>query len=398
MLSLIMGLSACGGSDNASFVPPPVTTPPPTTDPQIALERVFPQLSFSAPVAMLQAPADSSRWFVVEQRGIVRVFDSDPAVNTSSVFIDISIRVNSIANEAGLLGMAFHPNFPANPQVFLSYTSTGAPLISNVTRFVSLDGGATLDPTSEIPIMTVLQDFSNHNGGNIVFGPDGLLFAGWGDGGGGGDTLNRAQNTGNLLGSLTRIDVDGGNPYAIPADNPFVGAPDCQGGFALGNANCPEIYAWGLRNPWRWSFDSLTGDLWVGDVGQNEWEEIDRVERSMNYGWREREGAHCFNPATNCGTGFVDPITEYSHADGNSVTGGYVYRGLAIVELQGHYVYGDFGSGRIWSVPANSSQGTIGIELLDTTHNISSFAQDIDGELYLLDYGPGEIHQIIDAP
>jgi glucose/arabinose dehydrogenase len=329
---------------------------------------------------------------------VVQVFDNDPSVNTSSVFIDISVRVNSFFSEAGLLGMAFHPNFPANPQVFLSYTSTGAPLISNVTRFVSLDGGATLDPTSEIPIMTVLQDFSNHNGGNIVFGPDGFLFAGWGDGGGGGDQLNRAQDTSNLLGTITRIDVDGAIPYAVPGDNPFAGASVCQAGFAIGSANCPEIHAWGLRNPWRWSFDSLTGDLWVGDVGQNEWEEIDRVERSMNYGWREREGAHCFNPATNCGTAFVDPITEYSHADGNSVTGGYVYRGLAIVELQGHYVYGDFGSGRIWSVPANSSQGTIGIELLDTTHNISSFAQDIDGELYLLDYGPGEIHQIIDAP
>ena len=403
MLGLTLALSACSGDSDGGLLEPPVTVPPPSADPQIALQRVFSQMSFNAPIAMMQAPGDSTRWFVVEQQGIVRVFDNDPNASSSNVFVDISARVNSSFDEAGLLGMAFHPAFPANPQVFLSYTSTGSlltgvPLVSNVSRFVSLDGGATLDPTSEISIMTVSQDFSNHNGGNLVFGPDGFLYAGWGDGGNGGDPLNRAQDTSNVLGTITRVDVDGAFPYAVPLDNPFAGGPFCQAGFAVGNANCPEIYAWGLRNPWRWSFDRLTGDLWVGDVGQDDWEEINRMELSMNYGWSEREGAHCFNPPSGCGTAFVDPITEYSHTDGNSVTGGYVYRGNAITDLQGHYVYGDFVSGRVWSIPANSAQGTVGVELLATSHNISSFAEDNDGELYLLDYGPGEIHQIVDAP
>ena len=401
MLGLVLGLYACNGSSDS--LGPPNTTPPPSGDPQIALERAFSQILFAAPVAMMQAPGDSVRWFVVEKGGVVRVFDNDPNVTSSSVFIDISGRVDSSFGESGLLGMAFHPDFPANPQVFLSYTSTGSiligiPLVSNVSRFVSLDGGATLAPASELTIMTVLQEFVNHNGGNIAFGPDGFLYAGWGDGGSGGDPLNRAQDTTNLLGAITRVDVDGGIPYAIPPNNPFAGASICVDGFSVGAANCPEIYAWGLRNPWRWSFDRSTGELWVGDVGQNDWEEIDRVERSMNYGWREREGAHCFNPASGCSTAFVDPITEYGRSDGNSVTGGYVYRGSSIPDLLGHYVYADFGSGRVWTIPANSVQGTPGLEQLATGNSIASFAEDNDGELYLLDFGPGEIYRIVDAP
>lgn len=397
VMGSLLALAACGGSsyDSNAPAPPP---PPPTADPQIALQRVFPMLSFSAPVAMLQAPGDSSRWFVVEKQGIVRVFDNDPNVTVSSVFVDIAARVDSSFSESGLLGMAFHPDFASNGQVYLSYTSSGAPLVSNVARFDSGDGGVTLNPLGEIPIMTVLQDSANHNGGNIAFGPDGYLYAGWGDGGGGGDPLNRAQDLSNLPGSITRIDIDTGNPYAIPTNNPFAGAALCQDGFAIGGANCPEIYAWGLRNPWRWSFDSLTGNLWLGDVGQGSWEEIDLIERSMNYGWREREGAHCFNPSSGCGTNFVDPITEYGRSDGNSVTGGYVYRGSAIAALQGHYVYGDFGSGRVWSIPAASTQGTAGVELLASGLNIASFAEDHDGELYLLHYGAGEIYQVVAAP
>jgi len=347
---------------------------------------------------MMQAPADVTRWFVIEQQGVVRVFNNDSTVASSSVFIDISMRVNASFSESGLLGMAFHPNFPANPQVFLSYTSAGSPLTSNIARFVTLDSGATLDPTSEISIMTIAQDASNHNGGNIAFGPDGNLYAGWGDGGGSGDPLNRAQDSGNLLGTITRINIDGALPYSVPLDNPFAGAPNCQGGFAVGNANCPEIYALGLRNPWRWSFDSATGSLWAGDVGQGSWEEIDLITRSMNYGWREREGAHCFNPPSGCSENFVDPITEYGRSEGNSVTGGYVYRGADIAALQGRYVYGDFGSGRIWSIPANSPQGSVGELLLASGLSISSFAEDSDGELYLLDYGAGEIYQIVDVP
>ena len=246
-------------------------------------------------------------------------------------------------------------------------------------------------------ILSIPQGFSNHNGGQIAFGPDGYLYAGWGDGGGAGDPLDRAQDTSNLLGTMIRIGADGGTPYAIPSDNPFVAnaANLCSQGF--GGADCPEIFAWGFRNPWRWSFDRQNGDLWVGDVGQAQWEEVDRVVRSGNYGWDEREGAHCFEPASGCSTNFADPITEYSHAEGISITGGYVYRGAAVPELQGQYVYADFGSGRIWAVPATSQQGAVGEQLLDTALNITSFAEDNDGEIYVVHYG-GEVYQIVDAP
>ncbi len=200
---------------------------------------------------------------------------------------------------------------------------------------------------------------------------------------------------------MTRIDVDGGMPYAIPMDdeNPFQvnAANPCVQGF--GGGDCPEIYAWGFRNPWRWSFDILTGELWVGDVGQNQWEEVSRVIGGENYGWRCREGMHDFNmTGMGCGMGsLIDPIAEYGHNLGQSVTGGYVYRGSSIPELQGFYVYGDFVTGRIWAIPSTSQQGTVGEEILNTPFNISSFAQDNDGELYVIDYN-GSVHRIVDAP
>ena len=223
-----------------------------------------------------------------------------------------------------------------------------------------------------------------------------FLYGGWGDGGGGGDPDSRAQNTGNLLGTFTRIDVNGIAPYTVPAGNPFSGEATCVNGYSAGG-NCPEIYAWGVRNPWRWSFDSMTGELWAGDVGQGAWEEIDIVSASNNYGWPVREGAHCYNAAS-CAMNFVDPVTEYDRSDGVSITGGYVYRGSAISDLQGHYVYGDFGSGRIWSIPATSMPGVMGDELLASNLSISSFAQAVNGDLYVLNYGAGEIYLIIDSP
>jgi glucose/arabinose dehydrogenase len=348
---------------------------------------------------MMQAPSDISRWFVVEKSGVVIVFNNDPTVSSSSMFIDISGRVNSVPDEAGLLGMAFHPDFAANGQVYLSYTRTGSPLVSVISRFVIDPATGNLDETSEFEILTVPQEFSNHNGGNIVFGQDGFLYIGFGDGGSGGDPNERAQDTSHILGSIVRLDVDVAPPtrYAIPATNPFSSNTKCVDG--VGVMPCPEIYAWGFRNPWRFSFDSQTGELWVGDVGQNNWEEIDRVELGMNYGWDEREGAHCFEPPSGCSTNNIDPITEYGHVGGNiSVTGGFVYRGAAIPNLQGFYVFGDFGSGRIWGVPATSVQGTTPEELDNTTLSISSFAEGADGELYALNYGAGEIYQIVDAP
>ena len=397
---LILMFSSCGGGGSYSSSPPsPPPPPPPPAAITVTTNRVFDQISMLAPVAMMQAPGDTSRWFVIEQQGFVRAFPNIAGVTDAdaNVFIDLRARVQS-GGETGLLGMAFHPDFAnGNFEVFLSYTRDNGGLESAVTRFRSIDNGLTLDDTMEDIILTIPQENSNHNGGQIAFGADGLLYAGWGDGGGAGDPFERAQNNNFLLGTLTRIDVDGGVPYAIPAGNPFAAnaANPCNQG--IGGADCPEIYAFGLRNPWRWSFDRQDNDLWVGDVGQNQWEEVDRVVAGGNYGWDDREGAHCFEPAAGCLTNSIDPITEYDHTQGQSITGGYVYRGAAIVELQGHYVYGDFVSGRIWALPANSVQGAVGQELLDTTFGISSFAQDNDGELYVIDYG-GSMHQIVDVP
>jgi glucose/arabinose dehydrogenase len=400
VVSLLV-FSSCGGGGSTAQNPPPPPPPPPAAAITVALSQVFDQVTLQAPVAFLQAPGDSSRWFVVEQQGIVRVFPNNANVMDAdvSVFVDISGRVQS-GGERGLLGMAFHPDFGANNnfEVFLSYTrNNGGQLESAVSRFRSIDNGLTLDDTMEDIILTISQDDRNHNGGHIAFGPAGYLYAGWGDGGGGGDPLDRAQDTRYLLGTMTRIDVDGAVPYAIPAGNPFAAnsANLCLQGFV--GVDCPEIYAWGLRNPWRWSFDRQTGEIWAGDVGQGAWEEVDKIQAGENYGWDEREGAHCFEPATGCSTSSVDPITEYSRSSGQSITGGYVYRGAIIPELQGSYVYGDFSSGRIWAIPATSQQGAVGEEILNTTLSIASFAEDNDGEIYVINYA-GEVYQVVDAP
>jgi len=396
----LLVVSSCGGGGGDSSQNVPNRPPGPL---MLAISQIFDQVSLQAPVAMMQAPGDSDRWFVIEQQGTVKIIPTNTGTvvtnNDVTTFIDISGMITS-GGETGLLGMAFHPDFAMNGEVFLSFTR-GGPLTSYVSRFRSFDGGLTLDRTSEEVIMTILQDFSNHNGGQIEFGPDGYLYAGWGDGGSGGDPNNRAQDTRNLLGTITRIDVDGGSPYAIPADNPFalMAANLCIQGF--GGSACPEIFAWGLRNPWRWSFDRQSGDLWVGDVGQNNWEEIDKVENGSNYGWNIFEGSNCFPPGSTCGILLpappIDPVTEYSHALGNSVTGGYVYRGNAFAALQGMYIYGDFSSGVIWMIPANSLQGAVGEVLVDTTLNISSFAEGNDGEILVVHYG-GEIYQFVPPP
>ena len=390
-------LNGCGGggADTAPNPRSPPPPPPPSLPPVAAIQHVFTQISFASPIAMMQAPGDVTRWFVAEQHGIVRVFDNATNVAASSVYLDIVGRVDSGPNEAGLLGMAFHPDFQINQQVFVSYTR-GGPLTSFVSRFTVDPGSGLLDPTSESVILTVPQPFGNHNGGNIAFGPDGNLYIGFGDGGGGGDPQDNAQDTSNVLGAIVRVDVDSATPYAIPISNPFAANTNCMGGF--GTMDCPEIFAWGLRNPWRFSFDLQSGELWVGDVGQGLWEEVDRVELGLNYGWDDREGAHCFEPASGCSLNNVDPITEYDHGVGQSITGGYVYRGSINPSLPGIYVFGDFVTGRIWGIPIGSQQGAVPDELMDTSLNISSFAQSSDGEIFVLDYGAGEIHQAIAAP
>ena len=396
-------LSACGGSggDGPAVSPPPTPSPPPpAAAPQVALQQVFAGLTPvpAAPVSLQQAPGDGTRWFVVEQAGTIRAFANDDGATGTLEFLDISARVIS-GGESGLLGLAFHPDFPNTPEVFVSYT--GAPdLTSYVSRFSSVDGGQTLDAASEQVILTVLQDFSNHNGGNIVFGPDGYLYIGFGDGGSGGDPLDRAQDNTNLLGTMVRIDVDGGNPYAIPATdpgNPFAANQTCPQGFTVGGEECPEIFAWGLRNPWRFSFDRQTGDLWAGDVGQSAWEEIDIVTAAGDYGWDDREGAHCFEPPSDCITDSIDPVTEYDRSLGASVTGGFVYRGSAVPDLVGWYVFGDFISGRLFAIPADSAAGTEPEVLLETGLGIAAFGESVDGELFVVNYG-GSIHQVVSAP
>ena len=389
---------ACGGGSGGS------TGSPPPPGAVIDVRRVFPDLSFDSPVSMIQAPGDASRWFVVEQRGVVCVFDNDPATDSSAVFVDISGRVDDGPNEAGLLGMAFHPAFPTTPEVYLSYTTNSGGLISRVSRF-SLDpaNANILDPGSEQILFVVPQPQGNHNGGDLAFGPEvePTLYASFGDGGGAGDPGENGQNTSNLLGTIVRIDVNSSGLYDIPPGNPFPSADLCATGPNT-NVTCPEIYAWGLRNPWRIGFDTATGELWIGDVGQGSFEEVDRIDASQlanerNFGWDDREGAHCFEPASGCLTNSIDPITEYGRSLGASITGGYVYRGTAVPDLDGLYVFGDFISGRIFSVPANSQPTVVPDELLDTSLSISTFAQDTDGELYVIDYG-GTIHQIVDAP
>lgn len=354
--------AACGGGgggDSPVTPPPPPPPPPPasgldarpvnttciapdraTGQVSLGLERAFPSLSFTNPVALLQAPGDGSRWFVVEQAGRVMVFPNSPSAATAATFIDLRSRVLS-GGEQGLLGMAFDPQFATNGRVYLSYTADG-PRRSVLSRFRSLDGGQSLNAITEEVLLTVPQPYSNHNGGHIAFGPDGYLYFGLGDGGSGGDPQNNAQTTTNLLGAMLRIDVNGPAPYGIPGDNPFAANPRCANG--SGTAPCPEIYAWGLRNPWRWSFDRATGALWAGDVGQSAREEIDRIERGGNYGWRYREGTLCYNPSSNCptvgpgGEPLIDPVAEYGRTVGASVTGGYVYRGSAIPSLVGRYL------------------------------------------------------------
>jgi len=333
IVSLGLLVSACGGSssDGPSVTPPPtLPPPPPAATPEVGLQQVFANLTpaLAASVSMQQAPGDATRWFVVEQAGVIRVFANDNDATATLVFLDISARVIS-GGERGLLGLAFHPDFPTTPEVYVSYT--GAPdLTSYVSRFTSADGGQTLDPASEEVVLSVPQDFANHNGGNIVFGPDGYLYIGFGDGGSGGDPLDRAQDNTNLLGTMVRIDIDGGSPYAIPSadpGNPFAANATCPEGFSVGGEDCPEIFAWGLRNPWRFSFDRQGGALWAGDVGQNAWEEIDIVTAGGNYGWDDREGAHCFEPPTDCITDSIDNVSEYDRSLGALVFGGFVYRG-----------------------------------------------------------------------
>lgn len=356
----------------------------------VELQPAFAALTFQQPVAMEKAPGDSDYWYVVERRGRVLRFLDDDNVTTTDVFIDIDSRVNSNDSETGLLGLAFHPAYQQNGEVFLSYTETGVggdPYRSVISRFKTTNGGQTLDPDTEEIILTQTQPYKNHNGGDIKFGPDGYLYISFGDGGSAGDPLNAGQDVSNLMGAILRIDVDTGDPYTVPWDNPFVGT-----------SGRDEIYAWGLRNVWKFSFDTDSGEMWAGDVGQGAREEIDIIERGGNYGWKIREGTACYgvNPCDQ--GGLIDPILDYPHAEGKSITGGYVYRGGLIPGLVGAYIYGDYKFGKVWALLYDPQTGEPSTELLASPgFNLSSFAQDEEGEVYVLRYSlsQGRIYRLI---
>lgn len=346
--------------------------------------------TFANPVAMLPLPGDDAHFYVVRKTGFIHRVAAD---GTNTMFVDVSEKVNSRPNEAGLLGLALHPSFATNGLVFLSYTkpssTSPANLRSVIARAKTNDGGLSLDKASIVEILQFDQPYANHNGGHLAFGPDGFLYASFGDGGSGGDPNGNGQKKDVPFGKILRVDIDhpgpGGLEYSIPADNPFA-----NGG------GKPEIYAYGLRNTWRFNFDKLTGELWAGDVGQNKYEEVDKIQLGGNYGWGIREGLHCYKPEP-CPEvpGAINPVVEYDHSQGFSITGGFVYRGTENSDLIGQYVFGDFG-GKIWSIPAAPAAAPVTMRTLATTSmSISSFAQDNKGELFVLDYGTGKINRLV---
>ncbi len=393
--------SAPGGAQGGLDSRPSNTTclawPRPTGGSTISLTQ-FTNLTFNMPVKMLQAPNSNQHWYVLQQLGLVRRFTGTSPSSATTV-LDITGRTFDLSqSEAGLLGMAFHPNFPTDPRVFIYYINRST--VGNLAAFtatVDANGAATINAGSEQTLLTITKPFDNHNGGDLAFGPDGYLYLSTGDGGGGGDPNENGQRLTTLQGKMLRIQIGAaGAGYTIPADNPFAGNAQCPAGGSRPTGECPEIYAWGLRNPWRWSFDRSNGQLWLADVGQASYEEVNTIQRGGNYGWDCREGAHNFETAGCPATGLIDPVAEYSHSLGSSITGGYVYRGTQPTTLVGRYLFADFNSGRIWAWipdPANPSSRAP-TQLLQTNLNISSFGQGNDGELYVVHYTGGTLHRI----
>jgi len=396
LLSVMLSLSACSRAEQVPLPTLQPSTPVSTDTP--AASTVMPvtgaATETSAPAATQEAtafpdpnafkwvpvvsgfvqPTDiqfaddgSGRMFILEQPGRIRIVKDGQLA--PAPFLDITPKVGSAGTEQGLLGMAFHPDFAHNPYFYINYTDTDGNTV--IARYQT--NGDSADPNSEKLLIHQDQPFPNHNGGVLTFGPDGYLYAGLGDGGSGGDPLGNGQNTNVLLGKILRIDVDHGDPYSIPQGNPF------------GN----EIWEYGLRNPWRISFDKASGDLFIADVGQDSWEEVDYVQNhqgGLDFGWNYREGLHAYKGNPPAGASFVDPVAEYSHAVGGcSITGGYVYRG-GMPEWQGIYLYGDYCTGYIWGMMHSSAAGPTSAWasqlLFQTGSNITTFGQDPSGELY----------------
>lgn len=339
----------------------------------------------SAPIGLEDALDGSGRLFALEQPGVIRIIQNGSTL--AIPFLDIRNRVGSSGSEQGLLGLAFHPAYTENGYFFVNYTDRNGDTV--IARYRVSADPSIADPGSEVRLLQVRQPFANHNGGDMVFGPDGYLYISLGDGGSGGDPRNHGQSTDTLLGSLLRIEVGEVESYSNPQENPFV-----NGG------GRPEIWAYGLRNPWRISFDRQTGDLYIADVGQNSWEEVNFQPAGSpggeNYGWNLMEGFHCYQ-STNCDqTGLTLPVVEYAlHVEGDcAVTGGYVYRGSSLPEWQGIYIYGDYCSGRVWGLFQNQSGGWENELLFETGARITTFGQDEAGEIYLVNHR-GSVYKLV---
>ncbi len=388
MVGTLQLIAGCGGSSTVVMNPPP---PPPTAQ----FELVQVASGFSTPLD-IQQPADSSgRLFVVEQSGRIQIIQEN-GTRTSTPFLDVTGRAGFVSGgETGLLGLAFHPQYAQNRRFFVNYTRTiGGQLQSVIAEFTaSATNTDFADPATENILFTLDQPFSNHNGGGLAFGLDGFLYIAFGDGGSGGDPQCNGQNINVLLGKILRIDVDSppaaGMQYAIPQNNPF-----------LNQAGRDEIWLYGLRNPFRFSFDSANGNLWIGDVGQDTYEEVDLLtpnQGGANMGWNIREGAHAF-PGTSCsqtGSTLTDPIFDYDHSSGDeTVIGGHVYRGQRIAMLRGIYVFGDFISGRVWTLMQSGQTWTRTLLLTTAANDLSAIGQDQAGELYGVRYSSGMIERL----
>jgi glucose/arabinose dehydrogenase len=368
--------------------------------PKISFQRAWPGVKTRRPVQIVARPDRDDVLYIVEQLGRIRTVDgTDITSDASEMVLDIRDRVNARSNEEGLLSVAFHPKFAENNQVYCYYTAVD-PRRAVLSRFSMDEARDKILPATEEVILEVEEPYWNHNGGTVVFGPDGMLYLSIGDGGAANDPHGYGQDLSTLLAKVIRIDVSGSGKilYTVPADNPFVGVENAR----------PEIWAYGLRNIWRMSFDRENGDLWAGDVGQNKWEEIDLVVKGGNYGWNKREGAHPFGgqkrgskPEEDTSDSMIDPVAEYGHREGLSVTGGNVYRGKEFPQLEGVYLYADYAFGTVWGIKRDGDEFIGPVEVMRKPGSlISSFGEANDGTIYAVTFeqseqGPGAIWKII---